>query len=147
MLPLLAALPCFAGISPAFGYEWKWCVLASAAGWPEVHVTLNGKDYDGTLIIWRGALAATDSKHTLDALVNQTMKEHAATLSGKEPSTTRISAPGFFGWGVGVHGPGVEGAGAVGRALFNSYYYIAPTLVSFLRRETRCGQCAGAAGR
>ena len=85
-------------MSPAFGLDWKWSVHASAAGWPVVHVTLNREDSDGTVVVWSGAHAATDKKHTLDALVNQTIKKYVQTMTHETPvGATRVSSLGFLG--------------------------------------------------
>ena len=93
--------PVIAGKSPAFGAFWNWRVHESAAGWPEVHVTLILEDGDGVVLMWSGERAASDRKHTLDALVNGTMRDYLASLSPEKPTvTTRVSALGFLGWGV-----------------------------------------------
>jgi hypothetical protein len=99
-------------VSPAFGVFWNVSVHASKAGWPEVHVTLNREDSDGRVLIWSGERAATNEKeHQLDALVNVTMKLYIAALTPEKPAvSTRVSAPGFLGWGSRDRSTPVRGA-------------------------------------
>jgi len=93
-----------------------------------VHVTLNRDDSDGTVIVWSGAHAATDKKHTLEALVNQTMKGYVQAMTpGTQLSATRVSALGFLGWGVRSFQ--VDGAGATGKALPRTSYCYSTTLL------------------
>jgi hypothetical protein len=82
------------------------------AGWPEVHVTCD--DGDGGAIVWSGESAATDKKHSLNALVNTWMRETRERMIGQPLAGTQVSAMGFFGWGG--NNPGAGGASVAGRA-------------------------------
>lgn len=80
-------------------------MVESAAGWPEVRVSLKGGGEDANaagaehvVMVWSGAVMANDAKHSLQFLVDTRMKERRALVA--LPGTTRVSTPGFFGWGA-----------------------------------------------
>jgi len=68
--------PGYSGCSPAFGVSWRWYVAESAAGWPEIIVKLDSEDAEDAehTIVWSAERAVSDKKHTLDTLVNGTLR-------------------------------------------------------------------------
>ena len=57
----------------AFRAWWKWTVGETPSGWPEVRVELEGDD--GDAMCWSAERAALDKKHSMNALVNITMRD------------------------------------------------------------------------